>query len=53
MSSRCGHYTGDEGEFMSGKPLLGMCLKIIYLGVFVWKGDSKNGNEALGFGGLR
>lgn len=50
---RFGHYTGDEGGAMSGKLLLKMCLKIICLGVFVWKGDSKNRSEALGFGGLR
>lgn len=49
---RFGHYTDDEGGAMSGKLLLRMCLKIICLGVFVWKGDSKNRSEALGFGGL-
>lgn len=49
---RFSHYTDDEGGAMSGKLLLRMCLKIISLGVFVWKGNSKNRSEALGFGSL-
>ena len=50
---RFGHYIDDEGGPMSGKLLFRMCLKIICLGVFVWKRCSKNRSKALGFGGLR
>lgn len=32
-----GYYTYEKGEAKSEKLLLGMCLKIIYSGVFVWK----------------
>lgn len=51
MSFRFGYI--NEGVAESEKPLLGMCLQIIYSGVFIWKGDSKNGSETFGLSGHR
>lgn len=53
VNFRFGYYTYEKGEAKSEKLLLGMCLKIIYSSVFVWKGDSKNKSKSLGLVGHR